>query len=289
MSNVLIAGAALLAAGALALVWYVVQGVKTQPGAIQQNLQRGLEQARGADAPGLSLGSLVAVPWVTARLDRLLSGAGRPAAWPLSRVLTAKVLLLAAGAAAGAWYYSLVRTPQAILLAVGLAVFGFFLPDLLLYNTALKRKEKIALELPDTLDQLSIAVQAGLGFDSALVRVARNGKGPLSQELVRTLQDIQVGQPRRDAYLALGVRAQVPALRRFLRSVVQAEEYGIALADVLLVQAKEMRIERRQRAETKAMKIPVKVVFPLALCILPVLFIVLLGPAALSILAAFSR
>jgi len=136
---------------------------------------------------------------------------------------------------------------------------------------------------------MSIAVDAGLGFDSAMLRVARNGKGVLAGELIRTLQDLQVGQTRRVAYLGLAERCGVPELRRFIRAVVQAEEYGIALAVVLSTQAKEMRLERRQRAERKAMELPVKITFPLILFILPVLLIVILGPAVLSIMQVFGR
>jgi tight adherence protein C len=120
-----------------------------------------------------------------------------------------------------------------------------------------------------------------------MARAGRNGRGPLAEELVRTLQDIAVGQPRREAYLALADRAAVPDLRRFIRAVVQADVYGVSVADVLRTQASEMRLKRRQRAEEKAMQIPVKVIFPLILCILPTLFIVLLGPAVLDIAAAF--
>ena len=131
---------------------------------------------------------------------------------------------------------------------------------------------------------MTIAVEAGLGFDSAMARAAKNGKGPLAEELVRTLQDMQVGQSRRQAYESLADRG--PACRTcasFVRAIIQADLYGISVADVLRTQAAEMRIKRRQRAEEKAMQIPVKVIFPLMLCILPVLFIVLLGPAAMDI------
>ena len=134
---------------------------------------------------------------------------------------------------------------------------------------------------------MSIAVNAGLGFDAAMVRVAKNGRGELASELVRTLQDIQVGQTRRVAYEDLADRTGVDTLRRFVRSIIQAEAYGIALSDVLQTQADELRTERRQYAERKAMEIPVKVVFPLILFIMPAMFIVVMGPAAIGIIAAF--
>ncbi|MCC6497838.1 MAG: type II secretion system F family protein, partial [Propionibacteriaceae bacterium] len=162
-----------------------------------------------------------------------------------------------------------------------------FLPELRLYSIGIERKEAIKHQLPDTLDQMSIAVNAGLGFDAAMVRVAKNGRGELASELVRTLQDIQVGQTRRVAYEDLADRTGVDTLRRFVRSIIQAEAYGIALSDVLQTQADELRTERRQYAERKAMEIPVKVVFPLILFIMPAMFIVVMGPAAIGIIAAF--
>jgi tight adherence protein C len=144
------------------------------------------------------------------------------------------------------------------------------------------------MELPNTLDQMLISVEAGLGFEAAMARAGQNGTGALAQELVRTLQDIQVGRPRQEAYAALAARSSVQDLRSFVRAVVQADKYGIGIAKVLRMQAKQSRIKRRQRAEEKAMKLPVKVLFPLLLCIFPVLFIVILGPAAINIIKAFS-
>lgn len=283
--------AALAAAGGLSLLlWLVLAGSPRSKTALA-NLTRGLSatgatpQARG----GRRIGRVVARPSTVGRLNGLLGGAGRPAAWPLDRVLDAKLFGLLVGMGLGAFLALRSPGPLTIMFALALAAFGFFLPELLLYNAALKRREAVALELPDTLDQMSIAVDAGLGFDSAMLRVARAGKGVLAQELIRTLQDIQVGQSRREAYESLAERCGVPTLSRFIRSVIQAEEYGIALADVLRTQADEMRIERRQRAEHKAMQIPVKVVFPLVLMLLPALMIVIMGPAAIGIMEAFNR
>jgi tight adherence protein C len=168
-----------------------------------------------------------------------------------------------------------------------ITVVAYFIPDLLLYSRGVDRQESIALELADTLDQMLIAVEAGLGFEASMARAGENGKGPLANELMRTLQDMRVGMSRRDAYQALADRTNVPDLRAFIRAVVQADAYGISIATVLRTQAKEMRLKRRQRAEEKAMKIPVKVLFPLMLFILPVLFIAVLGPTVLTIISSF--
>jgi tight adherence protein C len=175
-----------------------------------------------------------------------------------------------------------------ILLAVFATGLAYFVPDLLIYSRGQERQKKIQLELPNTLDQMLIAVEAGLGFESAMARAGQNGKGPLAEELIRTLQDMQVGRSRRDSYLALAERSNVQDLRTFVRAVVQADAYGIAIAKVLKAQAKEMRVKRRQRAEQKAMKLPVLVLFPLLLFIFPVIFIVILGPAVINIIEAFS-
>jgi tight adherence protein C len=221
------------------------------------------------------------------RLERLLARAGRPAAWPMGRLLAAKLVLPLVVALLGALYLSTSARPLIVLVFVFALVVTHFLPELLLHSRAQERRAAITLALADTLDQMTIAVEAGLGFDSAMARAGRNGKGPLAEELVRTLQDIQMGHSRRRAYESLAERSNVTDLRRFVRAVLQADAYGIAVADVLRTQAAEMRMKRRQRAEEKAMQIPVKVIFPLMLCILPCLFIVLLGPAALDIMAAF--
>lgn len=231
----------------------------------------------------------LATPQVRGYLEKLIVRAGRPNGTTVERVVVTKFVLLFIAVGLGFVLWSFQRSPQFLLIGVFLSLLAFFFPDLRLYSKGIERRRAISLQLPDTLDQMSIAVQAGLGFDAAMIRVARNGRGELAQEMVRSMQDIQVGQPRRIAYTDLGERCGVPELRRFMRSIVQAETYGLALSDVLHAQADEMRVQRRQRAEAKAMEIPVKVVFPLILCILPTIFIVLLGPAAIRIADAFTH
>jgi tight adherence protein C len=223
-----------------------------------------------------------------ARLDRLASRAGRPADWPVSKLVAAKLVLTALAGGLGVLIVSARGSTLNVLMVLAVTGVAYFVPELLLYSRGQERQAAIALELADTLDQMTIAVEAGLGFESAMSRAGKNGKGPLAEELVRTLQDIAVGQPRREAYLALAERTGVPDLRRFIGAVVQADAYGVSIADVLRTQAQEMRLKRRQRAEEKAMQIPVKVIFPLILCILPTLFIVLLGPAVMDMVAAFT-
>jgi len=158
----------------------------------------------------------------------------------------------------------------------------------MLYQLAYERSQRIQRELPDALDMLVISVESGLGFDAALSQVARNTEGPLAEEFFRALQEMQLGTGRSDALRALADRTDVGDLRGFVTAMVQADAFGIPIANVLRIQAREMRIRRSQRAEESAQKVPVKILFPLIFCILPALFIVILGPAAIQIMTAFS-
>jgi tight adherence protein C len=216
-------------------------------------------------------------------LERRIVLAGVQHAWPIERVLAAKLLLGAAGVGIGVIRF--IDSPSTgRLLFIVVAGFGLYLlPDLLLWSRAKERQETIKRELPDTLDQVTISVEAGLGFEAALSRVARTGAGPLARELVRTLQEMQIGVPRSVALRNLADRTEVSDLRHFIIAILQAESYGVPIAQVLRIQAAELRVKRRQYAEERAMKIPVKVVFPLVLCILPAVFVVLVGPAAIRI------
>lgn len=225
---------------------------------------------------------LTPVGWIES-LDRRITLAGRPAAWPMERVLIAKVVLGLAAFGVGFLAFSGNRTLTWLLVWAGMTALGYFAPDLLLYSRGKERQETITKALPDTLDQMSISVEAGLGFESAMARAGKSGAGPLAAELVRTMQEIQIGVPRTKALRNLADRTESPDLRHFVLAVVQAESYGIPVADVLRTQAAEQRVKRRQRAEEHAMKIPVKIIFPLILCILPTLFIVILGPAVIQI------
>lgn len=216
-------------------------------------------------------------------LEKQIIFAGRPIGWTLSRLVTWKIALAVAGTVIGLLFiFAGGPNPLKILLVIGGIVMLFVLPDVLVNSRAHDRQESIKLSLPDTLDQMTIAVEAGLGFDAAMAKAARNGKGPLAEELIRVLQDMSMGRSRRDAFTELEHRTNVEDLRRFIRAVIQADQYGVAIGDVLRVQAGEMRLKRRQRAEEQAMKVSVKIIFPLVFCLLPVLFIVLLTPAALN-------
>jgi tight adherence protein C len=177
---------------------------------------------------------------------------------------------------------------QRLMLFVLPIVLGFFGPEAWLTRKVDERRTAMQRALPDVLDLLVISVEAGLGFDSALARVVATVPGPLSEEFFRMLQETRVGVSRRDAMRHLMDRTDLDELRSFLLAMLQAEAFGVAIARVLRVQADEMRVRRRQRAQEKAFAAPVKLVFPLVFCIFPSLFIVLLGPAAIQIMDAFS-
>lgn len=288
---------AVLAASTGYFTFAIVAGPSAAKVRAMDNLRRGTQPktsgtarpaASSAKGRKASTGAQVLVPKaMRMKLSTMLARAGRPIDWPIERVITVKLALtVVAPILAGA---VIINAPSPLLKGLGVlfAVIVYFLPELRLYSIGSERRTKIALELADTLDQMSIAVEAGLGFDAAMIRVAKNGSGILAAELIRTLQDVQVGMSRRAAYEDLIERTQVPDLKQFVRAILQAEAYGLALSSVLNTQAAEMRMKRRQRAEAKAMQIPVKVVFPLMLCILPVLFMVVMGPGVIGIMANF--
>jgi tight adherence protein C len=295
MPPIVLAAAVAVAAAVPLLGWALMARPAAAVVQARDNLVRGIDlHAPGAPARSgprrvARLAAGLTPTGTLARLDRLAAKAGRPAAWPVSKLIAAKLVLAMVAGGLGVLVVTARPGVFTVLLVTVVTVVSYFVPDLLLHSRGQERQQAIALELADTLDQMTIAVEAGLGFESAMARAGKNGKGALAEELVRTLQDIAVGQPRREAYLALADRTGVTDLRRFIRAVVQADAYGVSIADVLRTQAQEMRLKRRQRAEEKAMQIPVKVIFPLILCILPTLFIVLLGPAVMDIVSIFSR
>ena len=173
------------------------------------------------------------------------------------------------------------------LMFVAVVFAAFFLPDLLVRSKADRRAEEITISLPDLLDQLTISVEAGLGFEAALDRIVRNDDGALPQEFGRTLQDIRFGTSRKDALEAMAERAQVDDLKTVILTMRQAEMLGVPLAQTLRNVASEMREKRRYRAEEQANKLPIKMIFPLGLCILPALFVVILGPAVVQFTRLF--
>jgi tight adherence protein C len=224
------------------------------------------------------------------RIRRKLDLAGNPAGWTVDRVLSGKVVGAVVGLMGGLVFQLMLSAPTTrIVIVIGATVAGFFAPNLYLYQKAHERAERLQRDLPDAIDLLTISVESGLGFDAAVQQVARNTEGPLAEEFSRVLREMQIGQGRADALRALGERTNVGDVRTFVGAMVQADSFGIPIAQVLRVQSAEMRVKRRQRAEEKAQQVPVKITIPLIFCILPTLFIAVMGPAVLSIMDSFKK
>ena len=226
----------------------------------------------------------------SARIRRRLDLAGNPENWDVNRIIAFKMLGLIGGAILGLLIGLLFQRGFSTILGliVVSSLLGYFGPNIALYQVGYNRTQQMARDLPDALDLLTISVESGMAFDSAVSQVARNTTGPLAEEFFRLLQEMQIGLSRSDAIRAMGERSDIPELRNFASSMVQAERLGIPVANVLRIQAGEMRTKRSQRAEEMAQKVPVKILFPLIFCILPVLFIVILGPAVISIFSSLS-
>jgi tight adherence protein C len=228
---------------------------------------------------------------VVDRLSKEVVYAGSPPGWDAERILATKVLTTI-GFVVGGYFFGAAIGFHAVRIIIVMALGGFvgyYLPEWLLRSKSGKRQNAMRRALPDALDLLSITVEAGLGFDAAVARVARQEGGPLGEEFHRVLQEMQLGKSRADALRDFGDRTSIPELKSFVLAMIQADVFGISIAKVLHVQANEMRVKRRQRAEETAQKVPVKIVFPLLTCIFPALFVVLLGPAAISIYNAFKH
>lgn len=266
----------------------VLEAMTAAPAELKEELDRPFDERvlKPLQERMLAIGRRLTGSDSAARLQRKLDYAGNPRDWSADRVVSVKVLgaivLLVVGFALALVLG--VSAPILVLMTVGGLVLGFFLPDFYLYQTAYNRSEKLSRELPDAIDLLTISVESGLGFDAACQQVARNTEGPLSEEFARMLAEMQIGQTRSAALRGMAERCNVPDVKSFVGAMVQADAFGIPIAGVLRVQSSEMRVKRRQRAETKAQQVPVKITVPLIFCILPCLFVAVMGPAAIQII-----
>jgi tight adherence protein C len=164
---------------------------------------------------------------------------------------------------------------------------GFFAPDGLLTMKIRKRKDEIGAALPDALDLLAVSVEAGLGFDGAIAKLTEFMDGPLVDEFGLMLSEMRIGETRSEGLKRLAVRVPTPEVNAFVRSIVQSDQLGTSLGRILKVQAADTRLKRQQAAEEKAMKAPIKMLFPTVLFIFPAMFLVILGPALMNIQALF--
>ncbi|HEX3267619.1 MAG TPA: type II secretion system F family protein [Gaiellaceae bacterium] len=174
-----------------------------------------------------------------------------------------------------------------LLLAIALGGLGFIGPDFVISGKARSRRDNIRAELPDALDLMAVSVEAGLGFDGALSKLTEHMDGALAEEFALTLNEVRIGETRQDALKKLAERTGTPELSSFVRSIIQADQLGISLGRILRVQATDSRLKRQAAAEEKAMKAPIKMLFPTVLFIFPAMFLVILGPAFLNLSKIF--
>ena len=269
----------------------VLQAMTSAPKELTDEIDRPFSERvwEPLQARTLGLGRRLSGADSAERIRRKLDLAGNPPGWTVDRVTSGKIV----GAVAGlvvALLFSLMLgagAPVRIAVVLGGLVVGFFGPNLYLYQKAYDRSLQIQRDLPDAIDLMAISVESGLGFDAAVQQVSRNTDGPLADEFSRVLREMQIGQGRAAALRAMSDRTNVADLKSFVSSMVQADSFGVPVGQVLRVQTSEMRVKRRQRAEEKAQQVPVKITVPLIFCILPTLFVAVMGPAVISIMDSF--
>jgi tight adherence protein C len=269
--------------GAIGVFWW---GLTARPSAARANLFAGLPQQTAPVSKTTSI-----VRQLGERTRRLLPNslvdglevklvqAGHPYNLDLPRLLGIKITL----ALLTAFALIIIGQPVVALIAAGVL---YFLPDYWVLSVRDKRQEAMRADAADVIDQLTICVEAGLGFDAALNRVATTSSGPLADELRHTTSDIQAGVPRAQALRALSDRTQIEEIRQVVSALLQAQKHGVPMAETLRVQSAEMRLKRKQRTEEKAAKVAVKLIFPIIVCFLPVFLIVTMVPALIQIFHA---
>lgn len=226
---------------------------------------------------------------VIQNIARQMELAGNP--WPISpaafltiRFILGVVLgLLAVTAFVGSASWS---TSDKLMFIGGASVGGFWLPQIMLSTRVTRRQKDIRKSMPDALDLLTICVEAGLGFDAAMSKVAEKWETELSMAFARVIREIQLGKVRREALKDMADRLGVAEMTSFVAAIIQSEQLGVSLAKVLRIQSDQMRMKRRQRAEEEAHKAPIKMIIPMALLIFPTIMIIILTPAAIQIMTS---
>ncbi|MDQ3778228.1 MAG: type II secretion system F family protein [Actinomycetota bacterium] len=212
-----------------------------------------------------------------------LLGAGLGRRMSPTSFLAAKGFLAVGGCLFGLMLTTLTGSGMGVLFMGGLAAGGFFAPDYFVSLKARGRRERIRADLPDALDLLAVSVEAGLGFDGAIAKLTEHMDGPLAEEFGLTLGEMRIGESRQDALKRMSERVDAPELTSFTRAIIQADQLGTSLGRILRVQAADTRLRRQAQAEEKAMKAPIKMLFPTVLFIFPAMFLVILGPAFLNL------
>jgi tight adherence protein C len=292
----------------LGLAAYLVGEVATLPARQREgNLRRAAQYGRSRRAAagpaqdgfreravepmkmGLAHAVLKLSPRMTVdKVSRRLMGAGVGRAISPTSFLASKALFSVLGFVGGTFLGGLTGNGTlGVLLAILFAFVGFMFPDIFVSLKARSRRDEIRAELPDALDLLAVSVEAGLGFDAAITKLTEHMEGPLVDEFALTLSEMRIGESRQNALQKMVERVQAPELSAFVRALIQADQLGISLGRILRVQATDTRNKRQAAAEERAMKAPIKMLFPTALFIFPAMFLIILGPAFLNFKGIF--
>ena len=299
----------ILGLGALALAVYLVGEVATAPsrerrGSLKRAATYGDARSAGPGLREQTFGERVVAPMrmslahAVLRVNRRSSvdkvgtkllGAGLGRTISPQTFLATKAMAACGGFVGGAFLGALAGKGGGIaaFLAFVFAALGFLVPDVVVSFKGRGRRERIRSELPDALDLLAVSVEAGMGFDGAIQKLTEHMEGPLIDEFGLALGEMRIGESRRNALQKMVARVDTPELASFVRSIIQADELGISLGRILKVQAADTRNKRQAAAEEKAMKAPIKMLFPTVLFIFPAMFIIILGPAFLNLSELF--
>jgi tight adherence protein C len=272
-----------------------IVGVSTKPvrRRLQARLAQGVEGLPGravlADDAGMGWARFVVPKRTVTKVDRRLQLAGRPDGWNVRRFVTVKAISTLLASLLALLVAASDLKPLTVVLAGLLVFIGRKAPDVILDRVATNRQNAIRKALPDVLDQTTVSIESGLSMEGALARVSDGAHSALGDEFARTLQDMRVGMSRKDAYEALADRTDVEDLRHFVKSIMQADEFGVSVAKIVATQAADIRIKRRFEAEARALQVPVKMLFPLLICLFPALFVVVLTPAVINLSETIGR
>ncbi|MGZ4380274.1 MAG: type II secretion system F family protein [Gaiellaceae bacterium] len=296
----------IVAVGLLALSGFLVSEVVSEPERQRRTLVRraahyGAVRAQPTDRDRASLRDRMLVP-ASGRIARLmlrlnpresldtvqqrLLAAGMHDVSP-SGFLAAKAILAGAGLVFGFFLMALTSAQTGLLLTLAFVACGWIAPGFIVGKRATSRREQIGRELPDALDLLAVSVEAGLGFDGAIAKLTEHMEGSLVDELSLALGEMRVGESRTEALKKFAGRVDTPEVSSFVRAIIQADQLGISLGKILRVQATDSRLKRQAAAEEKAMKAPIKMLFPTVIFVFPAMFIVILGPAFMSLKQMF--
>jgi tight adherence protein C len=296
----------IIASACFAGAVYVLGQVATQPERERRSLVRraanyGAVRTAAAREERLSLRQRVVVPAASRiaqamlRMNRRenlehvqqrLIAAGLASVSP-SSFLATKAVLATGGALFGLVIWVGTGSAMGFFMLVGFAGIGYMAPGFIVGSRVRKRRDAVQAALPDALDLLAVSVEAGLGFDAAISKLVEHMDGPLIDEFGLALSEMRVGESRQDALKKLSARIDSPELGAFVRAIIQADQLGISLGRILRVQAVDSRVKRQTAAEEKAMKAPIKMLFPTVVFIFPAMFIVILGPAMLNLAKVF--